>query len=503
VRPEPRFAFVFGVDQAEGRDRFIVSCGEGVGKKFFNDVWAFDLATETWRRLNNTGTPPRPRYGLAGGINPFDSRYLLVSHGFADTRFDDTFRFDLANEVWQELTPRGTTPTARCLQGSLVASADRLVFFGGCGSGGFGPCPGGDTWVLTPGVNESFAANARWDEVGKCPRNRIWSAMAISPGTVRNTSVIRQAVLFGGTSGILGSNDAAEVGVLDLDTGSWRLVRAAVGSDGAPGQRKAPVLAYVNRAQREPTSADMVVLFGGSARNDLWALEADETLTSIEELDCPFVFDLRLFHGVLMFLAWGVLLPFGVTFARFAKSLPNAAWFKVHRVIMPLGLLLALGGFIAALLMVQTNKFKTGHAFIGVVVMVLGLLQPINAALRPHPPGPGERKTCKRLAFEIIHRYSGRFALVLAAVNMFIGLRYIQAVPALHALYAFWVALVCSCFVVLTFMGEPVQSPVATWLNIKLLGGRFRISPLPTAPPALEAAKLGSKSELNDSAPAK
>jgi hypothetical protein len=37
-------------------------------------------------------------------------------------------------------------------------------------------------------------------------------------------------------------------------------------------------------------------------------------------------------HGLCMFVAWGVCIPFAVVAARFMKAYPNGLWLKVHQV---------------------------------------------------------------------------------------------------------------------------------------------------------------------------
>ena len=49
--PEKRFSMVAGVDQQGGRDRFLIALGEGEDKTFYNDVWALDLATDSWSKV--------------------------------------------------------------------------------------------------------------------------------------------------------------------------------------------------------------------------------------------------------------------------------------------------------------------------------------------------------------------------------------------------------------------------------------------------------------------
>lgn len=130
-------------------------------------------------------------------------------------------------------------------------------------------------------------------------------------------------------------------------------------------------------------------------------------------------------HGSLMIIGWGFLLPTGVASARLLKHRPNALWFKIHRIVQVLGLVVAICGWGIAL--AEFSVFGSpgtdpyNHGVLGMTVMVLGLLQPLNAFFRPHPADEGERKPVKRLLWEILHKASGYVAIVLAAVTIFYG----------------------------------------------------------------------------------
>jgi hypothetical protein len=128
-------------------------------------------------------------------------------------------------------------------------------------------------------------------------------------------------------------------------------------------------------------------------------------------------------HGFLMTLGWGVLIPTGVTTARYFKHRP--IWMKIHKGCNVLGLLLALAAFILA-----CSEFSTvekaalvplvslnAHATIGIFVMVLGLLQPLNAFFRPHP----EPLTVNRKLWNMLHWTSGRVATILGMLNCILG----------------------------------------------------------------------------------
>lgn len=134
---------------------------------------------------------------------------------------------------------------------------------------------------------------------------------------------------------------------------------------------------------------------------------------------------MHLLHGSLMLIAWGFLLPLGAMTARFFKHRPDSIWFDIHKACQIFGLLLACVGWGIALVnftALNDIGFHTyRHAVCGMVTMVLGLLQPLNAILRPHPPAEGESKTKFRSIWEIVHKGSGYLTLALAGVTIILG----------------------------------------------------------------------------------
>lgn len=129
------------------RNRFIVVGGQTAGA-FYNDTWALDLTNHTWRHIETPGALPRARYGAAG-VYDVERDRVIISHGFTDSgRFDDTWALDLATNTWRDLTPDGAKPIKRCLHtAGLDRDGQQMILFGGCASG-FGPCPLNDTWAF-------------------------------------------------------------------------------------------------------------------------------------------------------------------------------------------------------------------------------------------------------------------------------------------------------------------------------------------------------------------
>jgi len=51
----------------EPRRRFLISTGEGIDRKFYDDLWSFDFALEEWTELRVDGdVGPEERYGATG-----------------------------------------------------------------------------------------------------------------------------------------------------------------------------------------------------------------------------------------------------------------------------------------------------------------------------------------------------------------------------------------------------------------------------------------------------
>jgi len=130
-------------------------------------------------------------------------------------------------------------------------------------------------------------------------------------------------------------------------------------------------------------------------------------------------------HASLMLVSWGALLPLGVIVAKFARHYPNAFWFKFHRIGQLSGIVIALIGWIIALVSFDVfsdvGSTQHAHGIMGCIAMTLGVLQPINAFLRPHNPEQGEKKTMPRRVWEVLHKASGYIAVLLAIATVALG----------------------------------------------------------------------------------
>jgi uncharacterized protein (TIGR03437 family) len=186
VAPGPRHGHTVTFDPV--RRRIIVIAGQGVG--FFGDAWAYDIQANLWTQLSGNSSGPSPRYGHSAIYDPKRDR-IVLSHGFTSEqgRFDDTWAFDLPSNSWRDISPAGTRPLRRCLHHAVyVPQSDQMLLYGGCSSG-FGPCPQGDLWSFD-------LANNQWKEITSNPSPAPRQRYGMTFDDNRN-----RLVLFGGVGG--------------------------------------------------------------------------------------------------------------------------------------------------------------------------------------------------------------------------------------------------------------------------------------------------------------
>lgn len=448
--PQPRFSFIGGLDK--GRNVLVIFGGELEKKKVVNDLWEFDFTNRQWTQLTPSGVPPKPRYGSAGGIVQLPSltSVLIVSHGFdKGSRWSDTFSISLGvpSPTWVDVTPRDSSPlpTARCLVGGAVkASGSNFVLgmYGGCGSGGYGPCPSSEFWQLTLANLGTSAVSTQWKMFPTCVRARTQGVL------VAHTDFF---ALYGGSGGPLVANDNDGQLNLFVETAqSWKQVIPSGSSGAVPSQTG------YHSAMCIANATNTLWLFL-AATSELWRLDTTQylALPNAEACHTDPIPGWRVAHGVFMALSWGVMLPTGMFIARFGRS-RAPLWFHVHQTVQSLGVLFALLGFIISMLMVSEGLFLAyGHSITGLLVTLIGFQQPINAGLRPHVV-EGQPKTCRRIWWERLHKNLGRLGLSLGMCNVFVGLSYLGGTSsAAFIVYCIWFCLFVLAFVYLTARGLP------------------------------------------------
>lgn len=254
-----------------------------------SDLWALDLATDTWTRLARAGGPEARsnHVGVVAGGK-------LVIHG-GNTSTDggrfvplgDVWTWDLAEGAWEELSTTGG-PSARLFH-AAAASPDggTLYVYGGGDEGAFlGPFFG-DLWALD-------LASGMWTELHPggegAPPARIWASLTADPDG-------KGLLLFGGHDDqSLGNRN--DVWRFKLAGGTWeRIARGdqqtadALGFCDFPADFVDPDLAAPERREAMATArtADgRLVVAGGKTDcgliNDVWSWAPDtEAWTALSQ----------------------------------------------------------------------------------------------------------------------------------------------------------------------------------------------------------------------------
>jgi hypothetical protein len=179
----------------------------------FDDVWALDLETLTWEKLEISGTKPLARYNPAGGYNALTHEMIIFggTKGTSGMNYEplaDTWALHLDTLTWRQIQSTNN-PSARVLHTAAVdADNNRLYVYGGTSS--FFAAFFGDLWSLD-------LATGQWEQLHGggpgAPIGRIWS-------TITWDKVGGRMLMFGGhDSGGVGNNN--DTWSFDPTTKAW------------------------------------------------------------------------------------------------------------------------------------------------------------------------------------------------------------------------------------------------------------------------------------------
>jgi hypothetical protein len=105
-------------------------------------------------------------------------------------------------------------------------------------------------------------------------------------------------------------------------------------------------------------------------------------------------------HGLLMAIAWAILVPLAIGASLLRRLFPGDLWFKIHMGLNLTGVICVIIGFALAVAEIQhedgseAEHFKEDrHWTVGLVVFLFAFLQAVGGLLRPHLPKKHEIKT--------------------------------------------------------------------------------------------------------------
>ena len=204
----PRGRHAVALDQAHGRalihgGRY--RAGTSGAYTLYDDLWAFDFATDSWTELPSAGGPS----ARSNHVAVVSGDHLIVYGGNASTDglsfipLGDTWAFDLEAETWTQVSTTND-PSARLFHTATVEPATGiLLMFGGGDANAFvgpffrdlwalelAPDAASGTWTMLdnglPGPPGTTWADLVWDDAGQ--RVVLWAGH--DDGALGNTNTI-------------------------------------------------------------------------------------------------------------------------------------------------------------------------------------------------------------------------------------------------------------------------------------------------------------------------
>lgn len=86
-------------------DRKVYLFGGQTGTAFSNDLYTYDVATNTWTKLAPSGTRPAPRWNAGFAYDSTNNIFLVYGGENGSTVFNDTWVYKPATNAWAKLAP--------------------------------------------------------------------------------------------------------------------------------------------------------------------------------------------------------------------------------------------------------------------------------------------------------------------------------------------------------------------------------------------------------------
>ncbi|KAL8088000.1 hypothetical protein AgCh_037949 [Apium graveolens] len=156
-----------------------------------------------------------------------------------------------------------------------------------------------------------------------------------------------------------------------------------------------------------------------TTNSDLSSVTTIDVMSGTAETTHSNIHTLKMVHGVLNAISWGVLLPVGVVVARYLRHFQSLgpAWFYFHAGVQLLAILLGTTGFAIGIRLGQMSSGTVYglHRKLGISAFCLGSLQTLALLFRP-------KTTNKyRKYWKSYHHFVGYACVVLGVVNVFQG----------------------------------------------------------------------------------
>eukprot|EP01113_Clastostelium_recurvatum_P035337 TRINITY_DN4912_c0_g1_i1.p1 TRINITY_DN4912_c0_g1~~TRINITY_DN4912_c0_g1_i1.p1 ORF type:complete len:432 (-),score=53.79 TRINITY_DN4912_c0_g1_i1:23-1318(-) len=177
--------------------------------------------------------------------------------------------------------------------------------------------------------------------------------------------------------------------------------------------------------------------------------------------------DIRLMHGLVMLLMWGLLVPQATFIAAYMKAIGHW-WYRLHmgiQVIVILGTSLAFFSIVSV--MMGGRQFHSVHHLFGLFIFILVLIQGFLGWLANRRWDPSRTKV--PLFPDQLHWWLGRTLELSGYINIFLGFNQIGIKQAsVYVLMALWVLLTYVVSGALRWFTNPLRAGSAQtyeWLT--------------------------------------
>jgi len=259
-----------------GGDTAVVICGDIPKRTHVGDTWLLDTACGGWTELQIAGPEARARHTMVadhahGRALVFGGRTRPTGQSGPYTLFNDVWAFDFATQAWAMLGTTGTPPSARSNHAAVIEGNDMLVFGGSTSTSGLSFVPQNDLFALNLDTLEWRQIQA----VGDVPPKRLFHAMAADP------AARRIYVAHGGDENAYLGPFFKDLYVFDVPTSTWTALQTSYPAGNTEGRIKLGMAVRSSAADGEPSRLFMASGHDDGTlgnRNDLLVLDIDPTV---------------------------------------------------------------------------------------------------------------------------------------------------------------------------------------------------------------------------------
>ena len=191
---------------------------------------------------------------------------------------------------------------------------------------------------------------------------------------------------------------------------------------------------------------------------------------------------LTAWHGRLMVLAWGVLVPIAILWARFFKIAPkqkwpeeldNKVWWRSHYITQSVAALIMVFSIYLVWAPAGESDIAWLHRFIGWTLTAFCATQIIAGATRGSKGGPTDPKgrmfgdhfdmTPRRLMFEYLQKHLGYTSLALRWFTIYLCMWIANGPRWMFISITIWFLMLMTLFIILQKRGMALDTYQAIW----------------------------------------